>query len=123
MHGGRRLAKVAHQCLVGFARSVPKNSFWIFVWKDPMQSGTAKARTPALHGVLPQFSKSTRVSTHGLQIDEVVEFFHTAAQLVGQIQHYKLNRGRTAVFCSGRVGQRTGSKLDPLNHAAISDSR
>jgi hypothetical protein len=34
-----------------------ERSFLILVWKDPMQSGTAKARTPALHGVLPQFSK------------------------------------------------------------------
>ena len=51
------LGKVAHQRLVGFARGVPKGSFLILVWKDPMQSGTAKARTPALHGVLPQFSK------------------------------------------------------------------
>ena len=51
------LGKVAHQRLVAFARGVPKGSFLILVWKDPMQSGTAKARTPALHGVLPQFSK------------------------------------------------------------------
>ena len=51
------LGKVAYQRLVGFARGVPKGSFLILVWKDPMQSGTAKARTPALHGVLPQFSK------------------------------------------------------------------
>ena len=51
------LGKSGHQRLVGFARGVPKGSFLILVWKDPMQSGTAKARTPALHGVLPQFSK------------------------------------------------------------------
>jgi hypothetical protein len=51
------LGKSAHQRLVGFARGVPKGSFLILVWKDPMQSGSAKARTPALHGVLPQFSK------------------------------------------------------------------
>jgi hypothetical protein len=49
---------------------VPKGSFLILVCKDPMQSGTAKARTPALHGVLPQFSKNTRVSTHGQKICE-----------------------------------------------------
>jgi hypothetical protein len=43
--------------LPGALGRVPKGSFLILVWKDPMQSGTAKARTPALHGVLPQFSK------------------------------------------------------------------
>src|ERR1700686_1807446 len=38
-------------------RGVPKGSFLILVWKDPMQSGSPCFSGPALHGVLPQFSK------------------------------------------------------------------
>ena len=44
----------------------------------------------------PALGVRYRALLHIAQIDDVVEFFHTAAQLVGQIEHYELNQGRTA---------------------------
>src|SRR3989454_666556 len=44
----------------------------------------------------PALGVRYRALLHVSQIDDAVEFFHTAAQLIGQIEHYKLNQGRTA---------------------------
>ena len=64
----------------------------------------------------------------GPQLEDVLEHLpRKPAGRVSQRRSYlrrsELFKRTVAVFCSGPGGQRSGSKFDPLNHAATSNSR
>ena len=75
---------------------------------------TLMVATPAIRGVLFKIRYCVKAK-QGLSM--IVGDFGLGKSTVLRALHSEM------LFCSGRGGQRTGSKLDPLNHAATSDSR